>query len=352
MSEQERIEEQTGGPETEESTTGSSDKKTRKKKRYQGYDVDKITSRRHMKNRPWFWKILGISLLLSVIIIFAACVYFVAGDRQKTDYLAGINEANTMEALLEGHKNVTITQSYSHLSDEKDYTLTRLVTKTKSGEYYSYLKKEQDEETTKEVIREKKLYRYDESFARFVGLVGDDYEKVCVAQIEGCVYQNNGKETIEDEKEKGNLVNIKASYTVQDGDSYSVTYGFEPGSKIEKTIILDKETSIITSETEKCNDEEFYSYLVEYDGETKIPKFFVAIRKEKKSRKCRIYMDYGSGNSKLYTYDVPEDVYFTVLEQEGYKCYTDSECTKEFSEYQVQVQNPEGPVTLYLKKEK
>ena len=63
-------------------------------------------------------------------------------------------------------------------------------------------------------------------------------------------------------------------------------------------------------------------------------------------------MDYGTEDSKLYTFDVPYDVYFTVLDQEGYQCYTDAECTKEFSEYQVQVQNPERSVILYLKKEK
>jgi len=350
MSEQDRIEEGTQNNNTERA--GSPDGKgLRKKKRYQGYDVEKITNRRHKANRPWFWKVLGVSLILSLMIVTAACVYFIIGDRQKTDYLTGINEANTMDALLEGHKNVTITQSFSHLADEKDYTSTRLVTRTKSGEYYSYLKKEQDEELNKEVVRDKKMYRYDESFPRFVALVGDNYEKICVPEIEGCVYQNDGSESIDDEKEKGDFINIKASCTVQEGDKYNVKYGFEPGSKIEKNIIMDRETSIVTSETEKCNDEEFYSYLVEYDGETKVPKFFVKIRKKEKTRECMIYMDYGSEDSKLYTYDVPNDVYFTVMDQEGYKCYTDAECTREFSEYQVQVQNPEGSVTLYLKKE-
>ena len=45
-------------------------------------------------------------------------------------------------------------------------------------------------------------------------------------------------------------------------------------------------------------------------------------------------------------------VYFTVLDQVGYRCYVDEDCTKEFSEYQIQIQNPESEVTLYLKKEK
>lgn len=337
--------------ETVEAKSQDRESKPVKKKRYQGYDVEKISSRTHKANRPWFWKVLGISLLLSIIIISAACTYLIIGDRKKTDYLTGMNEDNTMTALLEGHKNVTITESYSHLTDEKDYILTRLVSKTKSGDYYSYLKKEQGEDVIKEVIRKRKIYRYDETYPRFVALLGDNYEKICVPEIEGCVYQNNGRESIEDEKDKGTLINIKAVCNVQDGDEYSTLYGFDAGSKIEKNIVMDKDTGIVTSETEKCGEVEFYSYSVEYDGETKIPRFYESIEDTKDSRECMVYMDYGTEASKVYTYDVPYDVYFTVMDQEGYKCYTDEECTKEFSEYQIQIENPEGPVILYLKKE-
>lgn len=322
----------------------------RKKKRYQGYDVENITSRRYKKSKPWFWKVLFISLILTAIIVVAACTYFINGDRKKTDYLAGMNEANNMQALLEGHKNVSITESFSHLVDDKDYTLTRIVTKTKSGEYYSYLKKIQDEDTNKEVIRNKVMYRYDESFPRYVALVGDNYEKICVPEIEGCVFQNDGNETIEDEKDKGELVNIKASVVVQEGDEYNTIYGFDPGTKIDKTIVMDKESGIVTSETEKSGDEEFYSYLVEHDGETKVPYFYKKIKEKTDTRECTVYVDDGTGEWKEYNFDVPTDVYFTVLEQEGYRCYTDEDCTKEFSEYQISVQNPESSVTLYLKK--
>jgi hypothetical protein len=322
----------------------------RKKKRYQGYDVENITSRRYKKSKPWFWKVLFISLILSAIIVVGACAYLIKGDRQKTDYLANMNEANNMQALLEGHKNVTITESFAHLVDDKDYTLTRIVTKTKSGEYYSYLKKIQDEDTNKEVIRNKVMYRYDESFPRYVALVGDNYEKICVPEIEGCVFQNDGNETIEDEKDKGELVNIKASVVVQEGDEYNTIYGFDPGTKIDKTIVMDKESGLVTSETEKSGDEEFYSYLVEHDGETKVPYFYKKIKEKTETRECTVYVDDGTGEWKKYNYDVPTDVYFTVLEQDGYRCYTDEDCTKEFSEYQISVQNPESSVTLYLKK--
>lgn len=322
------------------------------KKRYQGYDAEKIAGRRHKREKPWFWQILLISFLLSVIIVIGACVYFINGDKKKTDYLTGMNDANNMKTLLKGHKNVTITESFSHLTEEKDYTTTRIVTKTKSGDYYSYLKKIQGDETRKEVIRNKLVYRYDESYAQYVALVKDNYDKICVAQIEGCVYQNSGDEDIEDQKDKGDLVSIKASVTVQEGDKYNVTYGFKPGDKITKTIVMDKESGIVTSETEQNGDEEFYSYLVEYDGETKVPYFYKKIKDAKVTRKCMVYMDYGTKKNKRYTYDVPSGVYFTVMDQEGYKCYIDEDCTKEFSEYQILVQNPESPVTLYLRKEK
>ena len=86
MSEQDRIEEGTQNNNTDRA--GSPDGKgLRKKKRYQGYDVEKITNRGHKANRPWFWKVLGVSLILSLMIVTAACVYFIIGDRQKTDYL-------------------------------------------------------------------------------------------------------------------------------------------------------------------------------------------------------------------------------------------------------------------------
>ena len=350
MSDQERFEEHTrsasGG------RTVSNGSNTVKRKRYQGYDVEKITGKAYRKNRPWFWKVLTFSFLVSLIIISAIAAYLVMGDKKQTDYLTGMNEANTMTSLLEGHKNVTITENYSHLSDEKDYTLTRLVTKSKSGNYYSYLKKEQGDDVFKEVINDKKLYRYDESYPRYVALVADNYEKICVPEIEGCVYQNDGNETIEDQKDKGDMVTIKASSIVKERDRYNVIYGFDPGSTIEKTIVMDRESGIVTSETEQCGDEEFYSYTVEYDGETKIPKFFEKIRDKKETRKCTVYMDYGSKKSKLYTYDVPRDVYFTVMDQDGYKCYSDRDCTREFSELQIQMQNPETSISLYMKKEK
>ena len=350
MSDQERMEEQQVNTNTGQTPRAASGQT--KKKRYQGYDVEKITNKKYNQNRPWFWKVLAISLILSLFIIGGTCAYMVRGDKKKTDYLEGMNESNTMENLLEGHKNVTITENYSHLVEEKDYTQRRIVTKTKSGDYYSYLKKEQGDDVTKEVIHKKTLYRYDESFPRYVALVGKNYEEVCVPEIEGCVYQNDGKETIEDEKDKGELVNIKAVSTVQDGDPYSVTYGFEAGSQIEKTLIMDKETGIITSATEKNGDEEFYSYTVEFDGETKVPQFYKKIKDKKNKRTCTVYMDYGSDDEKTYTYDVPTDVYFTVMDQTDYKCYVDEDCSKEFSEYQIQVQNPESEITLYMKKEK
>lgn len=37
--------------------------------KYKGYDLDRNSSHRRRKNQPWFWKVLGISLLLTIIIL-------------------------------------------------------------------------------------------------------------------------------------------------------------------------------------------------------------------------------------------------------------------------------------------
>ena len=38
-------------------------------RKYKGYELDQTTSHRRNQNRPWFWKVLGISLLLTVLIL-------------------------------------------------------------------------------------------------------------------------------------------------------------------------------------------------------------------------------------------------------------------------------------------
>ena len=324
----------------------------KKGKRYQGYDISQTAKKRNNKEKGWFWKVLGVSLLLTILIAAAACAFLFRANKKMTDHLSEINEANTMEALLKGHKNVTITSSYSHLQEGEDYTTVRLVKKTKSGDYYSYLKKEgTKEENYKEVIKDRQLYRYNEKYASYYGLIGDDYEEVCVAEIEGSVFQTTGDERIESESEGGDVVKIKAVYDVQSGDKYDTVHGFSAGEKIEKEITIDKASGIVTSETESCNDEEFYSYRVEFDGENKVPKFYQSLQKEKNFRECTIIDDCEGEEEKEYTYSVPYDVYFKILDHEGRKVYVDKDCTREFTDYQVEIQNPEGEITLYVKKE-
>ena len=57
----------------------------------------------------------------------------------------------------------------------------------------------------------------------------------------------------------------------------------------------------------------------------------------------------GGGGNQEYTYNIPVDVYFTVLDHEGYKVYEDENGNKEFTEYQMQIQNPETDLSLYVK---
>ena len=110
---------------------------------------------------------------------------------------------------------------------------------------------------------------------------------------------------------------------------------------------MDKKTQIITSVEEKCGDEVFYGYNVEFDGQKKVPVFYQKLEKEK--RVCTVYSDYNGENNQEYTYSIPVDVYFTVLDHEGYKVYEDENGNKEFTEYQMQIQNPETDLSLYVK---
>ncbi|MFR9000294.1 MAG: hypothetical protein ACLVIY_07645 [Anaerobutyricum soehngenii] len=73
---------------------------------------------------------------------------------------------------------------------------------------------------------------------------------------------------------------------------------------------MDKKTQIVTSVEEKCGDEVFYGYNVEFDGQKKVPVFYQKLEKEK--RVCTVYSDYNGENNQEYTYNIPVDVYFTV----------------------------------------
>lgn len=334
-----------------ESSAMQSGEGAKKGKRYQGYDLEKTQKSRSGRKKPWFWKVLGISLCLTALIIVIGCAYVFRSNKKMTDYISKINDANTMEKLLEGHDNITITCDYSNLAEGEDYKTTRFVQMTEDGDYYSYFKKEGSEEDYKEVISDKTLYRYDEKFVQNFGLIGSDYEDVCVADIEGNVFQAAGTEKINDQKESGNFIKIDATYEVKDGDMYTSLFGFDVGTQIDKSITMDKDTLIVTAETESCNGEEFYSYTVGFDGEEKIPQFFKDLKKTKETRKCYVYYDYDGENEKKYTFDVLTDVYFNLLDHDGYKVYTDKEGIKEFTDYQMQVQNPEGSTTLYMIKD-
>ena len=267
-------------------------------RKYKGYELDQTTSHRRNQNRPWFWKVLGISLLLTVLILAGVVFGLLHRTHKNAKHMEEINSANTVEALLKEHKLVTITASYSHLAEGSDYTTTRQIKKDKKGNYFSYFKKEGSDDDYKEVISNKELYR-----------------------------------------------------KVQSGDDYDTEYGFSAGDTIEKTIIIDKKTQLITSVEEKCGDEVFYGYTVEFDGEEKIPQFYKDLKKEKEKRVCTVYSDYDGEKNQEYTFNLPIDLYFTVLDHDGYKVYEDEDGTKEFTHYQMEVQNPDSDLSLYIKAE-
>lgn len=330
-----------------EETPENSGGKWRKGKRYQGYDLDKTLQKR--SKRPWFWKILGISLLLTAVVILAVCGFFFQSNQRRSSYISEINDANTMDNLLSSHENVLITVNYSHLANEEDYKTTRFVRKTGNGDYYSYYKTDGMEEDYREVIRGKQLYRYDGNFVYYYGLLGDDYENVCVSQIEGEVFQTGDSVRITDEQESGDFLKVTATYTVAEGDEYATRYGFNVGDQIEQTLTLDKETMVVLTAVETCNGEEFYSYTVEFDGSNKNPEFYQNIKDQETDRECTVYYDYQGDNEETYTFNIPRGVYFNLLEHDGYTVYSDEDCDQEFTEYQMQVQNPETDITLYVK---
>lgn len=275
--------------------------------KYKGYDLDSNSSHRRRKNQPWFWKVLGISLLLTIIILAGVVFGVLHKTHKNAKHMEEINAANNIEALLKDHKNVTITTSYSHLAEGSDYTTTRQVRKDKK----------------------------------------DDYEQECVKSIEDSVFQGDTKDQLQNEKERDNTITLQLTTKVQASDEYATTYGFSVGDTIEKTITMDKKTQIVTSVEEKCGDEVFYGYNVEFDGQKKVPVFYQKLEKEK--RVCTVYSDYNGENNQEYTYNIPVDVYFTVLDHEGYKVYEDENGNKEFTEYQMQIQNPETDLSLYVK---
>lgn len=315
--------------------------------KYKGYDLDSNSSHRRRRNQPWFWKVLGISLLLTIIILAGVVFGVLHKTHKNAKHMEEINAANNIEALLKDHKNVTITTSYSHLAEGSDYTTTRQVRKDKKGNYFSYFKKEGIDADYKEVIANKELYRYNDKYVQYYGLIGDDYEQECVKSIEDSVFQGDTKDQLQNEKERDNTITLQLTTKVQASDEYATTYGFSVGDTIEKTITMDKKTQIITSVEEKCGDEVFYGYNVEFDGQKKVPVFYQKLEKEK--RVCTVYSDYNGENNQEYTYNIPVDVYFTVLDHEGYKVYEDENGNKEFTEYQMQIQNPETDLSLYVK---
>lgn len=318
-------------------------------KKYKGYELDKTSSHRRNQNRPWFWKVLGISLLLTAFIITAIIFGLLHRTHKNAKHMEEINAANTIDALLKGHENVTITTSYSHLAEGDAYTTTRQVRKDKKDNYFSYFKKEGTDDDYKEVISNKELYRNNGKYSQYFGLVANDYEEVCVKDIENAVFQGDTKDSIQNEKERDNTITLQLTASVQSGDEYDTTYGFAAGDKIEKTIIIDKKTQIITSVEEKCGDEVFYSYNVEFDGEKKIPQFYKDLKKEKETRVCKVYSSYDGEDNKKYTFKIPIDLYFNVLDHDGYKVYEDKDGTKEFTHYQMEVQNPDTDLSLYIK---
>lgn len=323
--------------------------KQRAGRRYQGYDMGKVAKKHNKKRKGWFWKVLLISLILSIIIIVAACGVLLYKNRQKTDYLADVNQSNTLDALLEGQSNIQVTSTYTRTNDGNDYTAVRLIKTQEDGNYYSYYKTEGLEKDYKEVMADEEVYRNDGNYTYYYGIIGSEYSNL-MSEMEKEFFQLSDDEKIDSQTENGDRILIQSSYEVQAGDKYTEVFNFSAGDVIVRNITMDADTKRVVSETESFNEEEFYTYNVEFDVEDKTPNFYSKARKKKKSRKCMVYFDYGKDDEKIYTFDVPCDIYFTLFDHEEYTVYMDPDKEREFTEFEMQSQNPESLLTLYMVK--
>ena len=64
-------------------------------KRYQGYELEKTSSHRRNRNKPWFWKVLGISLLLTILIIAGVIFGVLHRTHKNAKHMEEINAATT-----------------------------------------------------------------------------------------------------------------------------------------------------------------------------------------------------------------------------------------------------------------
>ncbi|MFR3343343.1 MAG: hypothetical protein ACLTS6_04255 [Anaerobutyricum sp.] len=97
-------------------------------------------------------------------------------------------------------------------------------------------------------------------------------------------------------------------------------------------------------------------YFYGYNGrirrtEERFRQFYQEFKEGKRKRVCTVYSDYDGEKNQEYTFNLPIDLYFTVLDHDGYKVYEDEDGTKEFTHYQMEVQNPDSDLSLYIKAE-
>ncbi len=317
---------------------------------YQGYELDHKAAKKLERNKPWFWKVLLISLLLTAIVIGVACASLFRRDQMNTEAIQAVNAANSMDDMMTKHGNMTIVENYSHLVDGTDFKTTRQI-RPENGSIFAYYKLEGTMEDYKEVIADECLYRYDEKAVKYYALMGEDYFNL-LSKLREAVYQCEINDTVETTKDRGDVTTMRLLYNVKDGDRYSTKYGFKAGSQIIKTITMESDTKYITSVEEKCADEVFYSYTVEFDGKRITPKFYTNLKRIEGRRTCTVYSWLKDDNGKAYKYQVPYEVYFTMEPRAGYQIYLDEEGESEFTDLSLATQNVEAPITLYILPEK
>lgn len=321
---------------------------SQRNQRYQGYDVETTRKKRKKKKKPWFFKTMFLSILISLVVIVGVCAVLMIDKKKTQDYLTSINEANTIENILAGHDNVRIDRSFSHLAEQEDYSDTRYLRFDKDEDLDSYYKLAGTTEDYKEVINARQLYRNNDSYSTYFGLPGDLYEKFCLTSVENDIFRTDGTEKIVAQNETDSVISITANIDVKAGDVYNTKFGFDEGTVVQRIMMIDKDSLVITSVSDTVDEEEFESYNLNYDVEWKKPKFFKTLSRKSNTRKCFVYYDFGGEHEEKYTFTVPYDVYFRLPESEDYMVYMNQDCTREFTNFQFEIQNPTGSMTLYM----
>ena len=85
---------------------GGSNKEQQTGEQYTGYVLDQDAVMEGEAKKPWFWKILGISLLLTLAVVAGACFFFFHQKQENSRAIEEINEATSFDNYMTAEQAV------------------------------------------------------------------------------------------------------------------------------------------------------------------------------------------------------------------------------------------------------